>query len=114
MREHAALRLGELGRLNAYKADKAIPLLLKSLKDDKPWVRARSAEALGRIRANSAAAHLIQALQDEEITVQCQALNALARIGDPKALDAVQAMRSSRHLLVRGAAEAAYEELRSK
>jgi HEAT repeat protein len=106
VREHAAVRLGQLG------AADALPDLEERLgSDPDAWVRARSAEAFGAIAVPGTAGPLVAALDDESIDVRLAAVGALARIGGREASDALTALRDAPDLLVRGAASDALRRL---
>ena len=109
VREHAAVRLGQL------EAAEALPDLEERLASDPDaWVRARSAEALGAIAVPGTAGLVVGALDDESIDVRLAAVGALARIGGRGASDALESLRDAPELLVRGAVSDALRRLEGR
>ena len=80
-RYHAAEELGNIG------AQKAGPLLIKSLRDDHELVRGCSAKALGQLRHEPAVPQLIACATDPSGFVSHWAAWALGEIGTPEATD---------------------------
>ena len=64
----------------------AVDTLCISLRDEDPWLRARSANALGAIGDHRAVGPLISALEDYEKSVPRVAAEALTRIRDTRAI----------------------------
>jgi HEAT repeat protein len=87
--------LAEIGELKkAYAKDAYEPLAHAVSKDGDPGVRAKAAEALGRIDADptKAVPALIEGLKDKDRNVQVASANALGALG-PGAKDAVDALK---------------------
>jgi len=82
-RWEAAEALGKIGD------NRAVDLLIESLKDKKPLVRWKAAEALGEIKDNRAVEPLIKILNDreEDWSVRKGAAEALGKIGDNRAVE---------------------------
>jgi HEAT repeat protein len=66
--------------------ERAVPLLVKSLSDDHPHVRAAVAVGLGDLEATEGVMALIVAVEDDDAHVRQMAINALGEIGDARAL----------------------------
>lgn len=115
VREYAAVRTGQL------KCRRAVPDLCRLLEDRQPWVRQAAATALARIRDPAALDDLTRRLADEpDVDVQCAILYAVGSIGEAGAMDpdqkrrtltVVETKRENSSLLIRGAAEYAYERI---
>lgn len=93
----------------------ALPILSKALSDERPLVRAKAADALGRLglRAKSTIPALIRASEDERADVRTAALAALGEVGsrDPSARAALQKALHDRDDAVRAAAEDALSRI---
>jgi HEAT repeat protein len=90
-RHQAATILGILGRKSA------VPALMQALNASGPVLRARAAEALGRIGdvPHEAVSALLERLKDEDYFVRkCSAI-ALGQLKRPEALAALQHMRDT-------------------
>ncbi len=85
-------------------------LLTAALGDPFASVRAAAADGLGE--PGSSAEALIRALDDPAPAVRAAAAAALGRLGDPKALGALEALRTDDEVRVREAAKASAERLR--
>jgi hypothetical protein len=92
----AAIILSERPELGSDATTRAA--LILALRDFSSTVRARAAEALGKIRARSAVPTLINMLGDYSLETRSPAITALAAIGDPDgvAAAAAEARRSLR------------------
>lgn len=86
IREDAAYHLGLIGP----EAKKAVPTLIRTLKDKSPRVCKRAFEALEKI-GPAAIPELIEALKDKNKKVRSMAASALGKIG-PKANKAIPAL----------------------
>jgi HEAT repeat protein len=88
-RLQAALILGVLG------SPAAAPALRAAMAEANPVLRARAADALGRVGAEGSEAvdALLQALRDDDYFVRESAAKALARLGRSEALPLLAAMR---------------------
>lgn len=106
--DHAAPALGKIGV-------PAVPLLRTALKDDRPFVRQRAAQALGLVGrgAQPAAADLVSAVKEPNRVMRTTAAEALGRIGDTgdATLAALTDALTDKHLSVRVAAAAALGNL---
>ena len=92
-RDGAAEALGQIRR----QLDKTVPALIEVMAgDDDERVRAKAAQALGRIRPDGgeAIAALAAALEDPDVNVQAEAAEALEKIG-PNARAAVPALEKA-------------------
>jgi HEAT repeat protein len=109
-RSSAATALGKLGA----KAKKAVPYLVKALKDKDIVVRDRAAQALEKI-GGDAVPDLIKALKDPDEVTRRRVLNVIGNIG-PDARDALQhvhELRSDPDEFVQEAARAAFVRIRA-
>jgi HEAT repeat protein len=79
-RAHAAAALGLIGD------QRAVPVLLKALRDNDPVLRSRAAVALGRVGDPNAFDSLVEALRDSKPHVHRDALWALSELGDQRTL----------------------------
>ena len=70
------------------KARRDVEGLIRALKDSDWLVRARAAEALGKIGDSRAVEPLIEALDDVNVIVQIYAAEALHKIGNERANEA--------------------------
>lgn len=107
-KERAAETLGEMGPAAA----EAVPALRQALKDDLPYVRVRSVQALARIGAPAVPA-FIDALQNSDGDVRATAAGALAQIGEPAspAIPALLKALDDRDSTVRSRAATALEHI---
>ncbi|HIA11387.1 MAG TPA: HEAT repeat domain-containing protein [Flavobacteriales bacterium] len=80
----------------------AVPALIQSLQDQDWYVRATAARALRKIgeSAKDAVPTLIQLLQDQEAEVRDYVADALEKIGTPEALEALEATKEYKSLLL--------------
>ncbi len=109
-RGSAATAIGKMGP----KAKKAVPHLVKALKDREIGVRDRAGQALEKI-GEDAVPELIKALKDPDEVTRRRVLNVLGGIG-PAAKDALPAvfeLRSDGDEFVREAAQAAFVKIRA-
>ena len=74
--------IGALGRLGDARA---LPLLLRALRDKNDWVQKDAVEGLSRLGA-PALDSLVSALQDPDYRVRLGAVTALGKLGDEKAV----------------------------
>ncbi|MGE0713086.1 MAG: HEAT repeat domain-containing protein [Planctomycetota bacterium] len=81
VRQEARVALGGLRELNPERAE----VLLRSLDDRSPRVRAFAAEALGLARLERAVLPLIDRLRDPDTEVRLAVVEALRRANDPRA-----------------------------
>jgi HEAT repeat protein len=102
IRAKAARELGNRGAQAASSVDKLMAALSSADADE----RQSAATALGRIGPGAGAAvpALIDALKDEQWPVRRAATLALGEIGDPRALAAIESLRTDPDSLVRNAA----------
>ena len=84
-----------------------MPALIAALDDDAPRVRARAAEALGRIGDPRGVEPLLGLLEHEDASERICALKALGRIGDPRAIPALVAYLGHRKWRYRSCAATA-------
>lgn len=77
-------------RLLVDRADQALPVLIKALKNKKHWTRWEAAKALAQIADSSAADALLAALRDREYDVRWLAAEGLISIGTASLIPLLQ------------------------
>ena len=83
-------RFGAAHTLGLIGDRKAIPGLIRALKDSEPAVRYWAADALGKLRAEEAIGPLAELLHDNHKRIKDHAAEALQQIGSPAALTALR------------------------
>lgn len=81
-RAYAALALAEIEHTSSSR-DSAISVITEALKDEKPEVRGRAGEALGKLAGADAISDLIELLDDLQAIPRQSAIAALSKIGEP-------------------------------
>ncbi|GEM_PF-2168069 len=97
-----------LGRI---KDDRAIPVLVESLKDESDYLRSNAVMALGGFKKSEALEALGQALSDSSESVKIYAADALAGTKDLKALDMLKKAEKDPSDRVRDAVSRALKSL---
>jgi len=91
-----------LGSRAMRRRDAVVPLLRRTLRDDRDWrVRASSGRALGRLGARDAVPDLVRALRDPVVEVRVVAAAALWRLPDPAAVPALLELLNDRDAAAR-------------
>ncbi len=107
VRDNVAFALGEIGD------NRAVPHLIKALKDSDEWVRKSAAKALSFLDGTPAADDLITLLQDISPAVRKTAARTLGVLGIKKALPEIEKLLNDENILVRKYAAMAVEKLRN-
>ncbi len=95
VRDNAAFALGELGD------NRAVPYLIKALRDSDEWVRKSAAKALGILKSKESFDALCQCLNDQSPTVRRTVARALAQIGDKRAIGLIKPLLNDENVLVK-------------
>ena len=91
-----------LGSRASSRRDAVVPLLRRTLREDRDWrVRASSGRALGRLGARDAVPDLVRALRDPVVEVRVVAAAALWRLPDPAAVPALLTLLDDRDAAAR-------------
>lgn len=85
---------------------RVVPFLVRASGDASPGVRARAVESLGLQRDEAATAAVLRALRDRSSDVKRAAVRALGSIGDPRAIEPLEAARARNPGLADEAAQA--------
>jgi bilin biosynthesis protein len=85
--------IGAIGHVAQEQSDeKSCSLLVSTLTDPEAIIRAEAATALAQINYPPAVPHLILALQDTDLDVRKASINSLGKMGNPMALEPLQAL----------------------
>lgn len=99
--------------IDRLKSEKDINGLTKALRYKEANIRAKAADALGKIGDREAVGPLIQALQDTD-QVRVKAIDALGRLQDHRSIDALTQLLSSATPSIRGDTVRALGEIKSQ
>ncbi len=95
VRDNAAFALGELGD------KRAVPFLIKALKDPDEWVRKSATKALGILKSKEAFDAIAECLNDSSPSVRRTAARSLAQLGDRRAIKLIEPLLSDENVLVK-------------
>ncbi len=85
--------IGAIGHVAQEQSDeKSCNLLVSTLTDPEAIIRAEAATALAQVNYPPAVPHLILALQDTDLDVRKASINSLGKMGNPMALEPLQAL----------------------
>jgi bilin biosynthesis protein len=84
---------------------------VSALTDPEALIRAEAAAALAQINYPSSVPHLILALRDQDLDVRKAAISSLGKIGDPRAMDTLQASLDDELDVIRTLAKLAINQI---
>jgi HEAT repeat protein len=108
VRAWIAEALGAIGDM------RAIPPLMRALRDSSSAVRERTADALGRFGSPKPVKALIAALNDNDNLVKCSALWSLGQIGDADVVPFITPLLDFQDDTLRGNASESLDQLRDR
>ena len=104
--------ISALGHVAQEKSDeRSCQLLVSALTDPEALILAEAAAALAQINYPSSVPHLILALRDQDLDVRKAAISSLGKIGDPRAMDALQASLDDELDVIRTLAKLAINQI---
>ena len=105
--ENRCVRSNAVEALGQFGIERAIPILIKILRDESSYERGEAAKALGEIGSEQAVPILIRVLGDEDNDIVKNAVEALGKIGSEQAVPALaQVLRGENEDVVKSAAKA--------
>jgi bilin biosynthesis protein len=104
--------IGAIGHVAQEQSDeRSCNLLVSALTDPEAIIRAEAATALAQVTYPPAVPHLILALQDTDLDVRKAAVNCLGKMGNPMALEPLEALLDDEQQVIKVLAKLAIAQI---